>query len=99
MKKRKLTATLPDGGIATRTTHRTYTHVIASRKGDSKWRAEGWAGSITLAKKRLAAEQSDVRRGWLPWDYEVVNLDGTIVPLVGPLPEFEIREFAMVEVN
>lgn len=52
--KKKLSVTLPDGTIATRTTARTYTHVIANQHyqtGD--WFVSTWCGSLKLAQKRV----------------------------------------------
>tara|TARA_R100001594_G_scaffold41146_1_gene73137 strand:+ start:259 stop:561 length:303 start_codon:yes stop_codon:yes gene_type:complete len=99
MKKRKLTATLPDGGIATRTTNKTYTHVIAVKTGSGQWDALGWAGSPELAAKRLATETNHYQGGWGYWDYYRVNLAGKVVPFVGPLPEFKGAELEMIEVD
>lgn len=56
---RRLTATLPDGTQATRTTHREYTHVVAVlRESDHRWDGRhtgwgvwSWAGRADLADK------------------------------------------------
>ncbi|NDG47494.1 MAG: hypothetical protein EBY30_00130 [Rhodospirillales bacterium] len=50
MAKTTLTATLPNGEIAKRTTERTYTHAVCF---DTK--ALSWCGSFALAQKRIAA--------------------------------------------
>ena len=52
-KKRTLTATFPNGEQVTRTTHRTYTHVV---KGVDKWgnRYTKWCGRFDLATKQAA---------------------------------------------
>lgn len=55
--KRKLTARLPDGTWATRTTHRTYTHVVAVQD-EAGWGAIAWAGTQLLAERRA----NEVRR-------------------------------------
>ncbi len=81
MKKQKLTATLPDGAIATRTTHRTYTHVIAGRladhpnfEGNGDWVVLGWAGRRELAEKRLDAEKGAFTSRWYD-KFEMVEVD------------------------
>ena len=56
MKKVKLTATLPNGEAVTRTTHRTYTNVIAASTFDGDWVVLGWAGSPAFAEKFLNAK-------------------------------------------
>ena len=40
--KIKLTATLPDGKIATRKTHRAYTAVAAIKESDGEWFPYSW---------------------------------------------------------
>jgi hypothetical protein len=65
-KTHKYTVTLPDGGVVTRTTHRTYTHVIIGKcpeKGmDSKYCALTWAGTPALAMK---AKQTEANKRYL----------------------------------
>jgi len=53
MTKTKLTATFPNGEQITRTTHRTYTHVV---KGEDKWgnRYTKWCGRPDLVGKQTA---------------------------------------------
>lgn len=46
------TAILPDGTEFTRTTQRTYTHVIAVRQGE-KWGNMGCIGRADLAQKKI----------------------------------------------
>lgn len=53
--KKKLTATAPDGTIATRTTEASYTHVTfiySEHKGVKSWGAVSWSSSEALAKKQ-----------------------------------------------
>jgi hypothetical protein len=50
MKKKKLTANLPDGTIATRTTARDYQYVVAKRI-HRKWRADNWTSRRDLAER------------------------------------------------
>lgn len=47
-------ARLPDGSSVARNTDRVYTHVVVGRRGDGKWQALGWSGSMALAQKALA---------------------------------------------
>jgi len=47
--KRTLTATLPDGGVATRTTARDYRYVLAVRE-DGGWGAAQWSSRRDLAE-------------------------------------------------
>lgn len=47
--KRKLTCPLPDGTVATRTTARTYSHVLAFSTTGECWSAVAWAGRLDLA--------------------------------------------------
>lgn len=59
MTKRTLTATLPSGEIVTRTTARTYTHVVARKATyadgtTAGWCAHGWCGRPNLAEKQVA---------------------------------------------
>lgn len=59
-KKSTLTAILPDGKVRTRTTARTYTHVIAIDLNDGEgWGAIAWCGNLELAEKRLISEERD----------------------------------------
>lgn len=51
--KIKLTATLPDGKIATRKTHRPYTVVTAIKKSDGQWQEISWHSTAELAKKAI----------------------------------------------
>lgn len=58
-KTQQLTATLPDGTVATRRTARTYTHVVISRTTytdgtGGQWHAHGWCGRLDLAQKQVA---------------------------------------------
>lgn len=47
--KRTLTCTLPDGTVATRTTARTYSHVLAVTDDGVEWGVISWAGRLDLA--------------------------------------------------
>jgi hypothetical protein len=70
--KTTLRVTLPNGHVITRTTARTYTHVVIAAvqnhfdwdadavKGQSNGVVLGWCGSLALAHK-LAAKESGVR--------------------------------------
>jgi hypothetical protein len=74
MAKTTLTATLPTGEIVTRTTARTYTHIVVSetRYEDQEPRLEAveWAGRLDLAQKNQAkwtknwAKQVGVSYSW-----------------------------------
>jgi len=48
----KLTATY-NGQTFKRLTDRTYTHVLITRDEGEAWEAKSWAGSLTLAQKRI----------------------------------------------
>lgn len=48
----KLTATY-EGQTFKRSTDRTYTHVLIARDKGEAWKAVSWAGSLTLAQKRI----------------------------------------------
>lgn len=68
MTKRTLTATLPDGKTVTRTTARTYSHVVARRLTyadgtTSGWCAHGWCGRLDLAAKQVAKLDGSLRVG------------------------------------
>lgn len=55
MNARTLTATLPNGAIASKLTDKAYRFVLAARKGDA-WSAYSWAtGKATLARRNAAA--------------------------------------------
>ena len=58
---RTLTCTLPDGGVATRTTARTYSHVIACYDGVD-WGALAWAGRLDLAMNQRSRWEYIVQR-------------------------------------
>jgi hypothetical protein len=66
MTKAKLTATLPDGTIATRTTARTYTHIIACARDNAAERAERLAKAQQIQKwadnPTLTWDQADADR-------------------------------------
>lgn len=49
----KLTATFGNQKF-TRTTDRTYTHVLIARNTGEEWKAVSWAGSLFLAQKRVS---------------------------------------------
>jgi hypothetical protein len=61
MTRRKLTATGPGGQVFTRTTERTYTHVVAVLHeyddGHQGWTPGQWAGRPDLAQKAAAKAQ------------------------------------------
>lgn len=61
MPKAKLTATLPDGSVATRTTARTYTHVVAVRRS--------FEYAMTHANRSGASDGSN-------WDYNNSIIEG-----------------------
>lgn len=48
----KLTATY-QGQTFKRSTDRTYTHVLIVKDEGEAWEAKSWAGSLTLAQKRV----------------------------------------------
>lgn len=50
-KESKLSATLPDGTVATRRTARSYTHVLAVQLENGSWVANNWCGRYDLAVK------------------------------------------------
>lgn len=52
MKKRTLSVVLPDSTVATRQTHRPYTHVIAARRRNGKWLALTWTTQPAAALDR-----------------------------------------------
>lgn len=55
-KPTRYSVTLPDGSIATRNSHRVYTHAIAIRRG-STWRVAAFCGSADLAAKECETQQ------------------------------------------
>ncbi len=63
-------ATMPDGTVFTRKTHRVYTHVIAYKSRD-KWVVQSWAGRPDLAESYLA----QFRRNWNREDSQSIPVD------------------------
>lgn len=59
----RYTVTLPDGKVARRASHRTYTHAIAVHVSGEAWDVVAFAGSLDLAIKSVAKYQ-----GWRCWD-------------------------------
>ena len=55
--KKKLTATLPDGTIVTRTTAREYRYVVAMYEL-GRWGVIAWCSRLDLAAKEVRAQQA-----------------------------------------
>jgi hypothetical protein len=76
--KTTLTATLPDGVIATRTTARTYTHVVCVQRQDSTWGAVQWAGRYDLAQTYASQYRGWIAQGVREWKaVSIVSVNGT----------------------
>lgn len=61
MKKHIYRAILPDGKEVTRTSARTYTHLVYVTSKEGKSHVIGWSGSLVLAKK-LASSALGMRK-------------------------------------
>ena len=66
----KYTATAPDGTVATRNSHRTYSHavMVETPKG---WDAYSWAGRVDLAHNKT----SECARAWKGCQIVVVAVE------------------------
>ena len=85
MAKITYTATLPDGEVVTRKSHRTYTHIVAGFQTDHGYWVEGFSGSEAIAQKRAASAAGRI----LPYSKTKATPNGerefesvTIIPLV-----------------
>lgn len=74
--KKTIYHTLPDGGVATVTTARDYTHIIAVHRigadGQTEWGYWGWSQSAESAEK--TAKTVITRTDWQPQVFEINNL-------------------------
>lgn len=91
--KKTLSVTLPDGTVATRTTARTYSHIIASKfaegyswNNDTAWNAWSFHGTEAAALKALASLERKHTEG----------IEFRVIAIETPAPVEETPEVAEV---
>jgi hypothetical protein len=73
-------AITPDGCLHKRQSPRGYTHVIAVRERDGRWRVIAWCGSLALAQRKLRTQ----RPIYLTYPMQMIAIENPNTPPAPP---------------